>query len=301
MKGGAVRKDGGVFPIEVLDKPINFGGAPSRVLSVRDLTEQKKTEAEQKILRERIHRLEKMESLGRVVGGVAHDLNNILGISVGYSELLLDEISVDHPLRKDLQTIMDSSQKASDVVQNLLIMAGKSIVVNETLDLNKVVSDCLGSPEYAKLAMSHGNAHIELRLAQKPMVVSGSKIHIGKVIMNLLSNAVEAISGNGSITLIVEDRSIENPVSAFEEIMAGEYVVLTVSDTGKGISPDDMPLIFEPFYTTKHMGKRSSGLGLSTVWGVVKNHDGYIDVQSEQGKGATFILYFPKLTRISNI
>ena len=123
--------------------------------------------------------------------------------------------------------------------------------------------------------------------------IRGSPVHLGKTIMNLLSNAAEAITDPGEVTLVTENRYLDKPITGYDDIREGDYVVLRVSDNGKGISAEDLGKIFEPFYTKKVMGRSGTGLGLAVVWGTVKDHDGYIDVQSEEGRGSTFTIYFP--------
>jgi len=248
---------------------------------------------ERKMMADRLKRLETMEVLGKVAGGVAHDLNNVLGVMVGYSEVLMDQMDAHQPLRKSLQTIMDSGQRAAAIVQDLLIMTRRGVVIREPVNLNQIISHYLYSPEFINLAGFHEGIHLETDMESTLMNLSGSDIHLHRTIMNLVTNALEATPKDGSVTIKTENRYLDVPVYGYEEIGKGEYVVLSISDTGEGISPENIQHIFEPFYTTKQMRRGSSGLGLSVVWGVVKDHDGYVDVQSKEGEGTTFKLYFP--------
>jgi len=259
---------------------------------IRDNTERKKLE-------ERLSRAEKMEGLGRLAGGVAHDLNNVLGIMVGYSELLADRLPKDSPLRRYADNILQSSIRGAAIIQDLLTLARRGVIISEIVDLNKIVSNYLKTPEFERLKVEHPDLTIWTDLADGLMNVKGSPIHLGKTVMNLIHNATEAISDEGEITIKTENRYLDIPIRGYDTVKEGDYVVLSVKDTGRGISADELSKIFEPFYTRKAMGRSGTGLGLAVVWGTVKDHHGYIDVQSEEGQGSTFMLYFP-VTRVEN-
>jgi PAS domain S-box-containing protein len=248
---------------------------------------------ERQRLEERLRRAEKMEALGTLAGGVAHDLNNVLGVLVGYSELLLMEIPEGNTLRPHVSNIHRSSQRAAAIIQDLLALARRGVSVSEVLNLNQVISDYFKTPEFEKLKTYHPDVTFTTRLDRDLMNIKGAPVHLGKTVMNLLSNAAEAISGRGEVTVVTENRYLDRPVMGYDHIQEGDYVLLTVTDTGKGISPDDIRKIFEPFYTKKAMGRSGTGLGLAVVWGTMKDHQGYIDVQSEMGRGSSFTLYFP--------
>jgi len=253
---------------------------------IRDNTERKRLE-------ERLNRAEKMEGLGRLAGGVAHDLNNVLGVLVGYSELLLQKLSEDSPLRRYADTILQSSMKGAAIIQDLLTLARRGVSVSEIINLNRVVFAYLKSPEFETLKSYHGGVKIWTDLEDGLLNIKGSPIHLEKTLMNLVSNATEAISGRGEVTIRTENRYLDQPIRGYDDVQEGDYVVLTVSDSGRGIASQDVGKIFEPFYTKKVMGRSGTGLGLAVVWGTVKDHNGYIDVQSEEGGGTTFTLYFP--------
>jgi PAS domain S-box-containing protein len=259
----------------------------------QDITDRKRAEEERQRLEERLSRAEKMEALGTLAGGVAHDLNNVLGVLVGYSELLLMEILEGDPLRRHVSNILQSSQRAAAIIQDLLTLARRGVAVSEVVNLNDLISDHLKTPEFEKLKAYHPQVAFRTDLDKDLMNIKGSPVHLSKTIMNLLSNAAEAISDRGEVTILTENRYLDQPITGYEDIREGEYVVLGVSDNGKGISVGDIGKIFEPFYTKKVMGRSGTGLGLAVVWGTVKDHHGYIDVRSEEGKGSTFTLYFP--------
>ena len=259
----------------------------------RDINKQKQVEEERIKLETQLQQAQKMEAIGTLAGGVAHDLNNILGGLVSYPELLLLQLPEDSPLRKSILTIQKSGEKAAAVVQDLLTLARRGVVVTDVVSLNDVISEYLKSPEHENLQSFHPTVHIETHIEKDTLNILGSSIHLSKTIMNLISNAAEAMPEGGKLTVSTENRYIDRPISGYGNVKEGDYVAFTISDTGTGISPDDIAKIFEPFYTKKKMGRSGTGLGMAVVWGTVKDHNGYIDVQSTEGKGTTFTLYFP--------
>lgn len=258
-----------------------------------DITERKQAEEEKRILEERLHRAEKMESLGILAGGVAHDLNNVLGVVVGYSEMILDQVDKSSPLRRGLENIMSGGLKAAAIVEDLLTLAIRGVQGRSILNLNKIIADCQKSPEFANLSNHHPSVKIKIDLETDLPNTSGSSVHLGKTFYNLISNASEAMPKGGIVTIKTTNQYLDKPIQGYDQIREGDYVVLAVSDTGEGIPEADLKRIFEPFYTKKIMGRSGTGLGLAVVWGTVKDHNGYINVHSEEGKGSTFTLYFP--------
>ncbi|OPY84549.1 MAG: Blue-light-activated protein [Syntrophus sp. PtaU1.Bin208] len=262
------------------------GEAVAAIECIRDITEQKRIE-------ERLNRAEKMEALGTLAGGVAHDLNNVLGVLVGYSELLMETLPEGSLQKGYAQNILRSSERGAAIIQDLLTMARRGVSVAEVVNLNKVIVDYLDSPEHQKLTSYNQDIRIKTELADDLFNVKGSPIHLNKSIMNLISNAAEAISGTGTITIKTENRYLDYTINGYDHMREGDYVVLSVADTGGGIPEKDLGKIFEPFYTKKVMGRSGTGLGLAVVWGTVKDHHGFIDVKSEEDLGSTFTLYFP--------
>jgi len=252
-------------------------------------------ERDQKRITEQMLRSQKLESLGLLAGGVAHDLNNVLSGIVSYPELLLLELPQDSKYRKAIETIQESGNRAAAIVQDLLTMTRGVATTKKPLNLNKLVNEYLKSPEFKKLKSFHPAVAVRTRFDTDLFNINGSLIHIRKIIMNLVSNASEAIKGEGHVTISTANRYIDRPLKGYDDVKTGEYAILSVSDDGPGIASDDLQRIFEPFYTKKKMGKSGTGLGLSVVWNVVQDHEGYIDVKSD-GNGTTFDLYFP-LTR----
>lgn len=276
-------------------KPISENGKDfNEVLCIgNNITELKQAKEERRELEARLQRSQKMEALGTLAGGVAHDLNNILSGLVGYPELLLMDLPADSRLRKPLLTIQKSGEKAAQIVQDLLTLARRGVAVSEVVNLNRIITDYLESPEYTRLIEYHPAVKLARELAPDLLNVIGSPVHLSKTIMNLISNAAEAMPDGGTITVRTANQYVEHFIHGFDSIERGDYVVVTVSDTGIGIAPADRERIFEPFYSKKVMGRSGTGLGMAVVWGTVKDHRGYIDLQSEEGKGTAFTLYFP--------
>jgi len=287
--------DGSAIPVWRKEKAIyneknEFVGS---VIYNRDISSLKRAEEEKISLEARLQRARKMEAIGTLAGGVAHDLNNVLGGIVGYPELLMLQLPENSPLRKPLLTMQQSGQKAAAIVQDLLTLARRGVATEEVVNVNQIITEYLKSPEYEKLKLYHPNVHADANLEPNLAPVLGSPVHLSKTIMNLVSNAVEAMNNGGTVFITTENRSIKNPIKGFETIEEGDYAMVTVSDTGVGIPSGDIEKIFEPFYTKKVMGRSGTGLGMAVVWGTAKDHKGFIDVQSSEGKGTTFTLYFP--------
>ncbi len=258
-----------------------------------ELAERKRMEAERDLIQARLLQSQKMEALGTLAGGVAHDLNNVLGVLVGYSELLLEKIPDPSPLRRYVRNILQSGLRGGAIIQDLLTLARRGVAISEVVDLNRVITDYFKTPEFEMLRANHPEVRFRTDLAVSLRYIKGSPVHLGKTIMNLTSNAAEAITGRGEVVVRTENRRLDQPIRGYGEVRQGDYVVLTVSDDGQGIAEKDIGKIFEPFYTKKVMGRSGTGLGLAVVWGTVTDHAGYIDVQSEENRGSVFTLFFP--------
>jgi PAS domain S-box-containing protein len=290
----ALKKNGTEFPIELSLSAVKIKGKWNAIGIVRDISERRRAEEEKRKLEGRLQRARKMEDIGILAGGVAHDLNNVLSGIVSYPDLLLMQISQQSPLRTPILTIQDSGIKAAAIVQDLLALARRGVAAaDDVVNLNDIISEYLNSPEHEKVMLYHPEVHVETNLEGNLLNILGSPVHLSKTIMNLASNAAEAMPDGGKIFMSTENRYVDRLIRGYDHVKEGDYVILTVSDTGTGISSENMERIFEPFYTKKVMGRSGTGLGMSVVWGTVKDHKGYIDVQSTEGKGTTFRLYFP--------
>ncbi len=287
-----IRKDGDQVIVEVVTIPIEIGDVHMVLGIARDITERKAAAEALRESEEKLARSKKMESLGLLAGGVAHDLNNVLSGIVSYPELLLLDLPEDSRLRKPIETIQNSGQRAVDIVQDLLTVARGVAIPRQPLSINDLIESYLRSPEFQQIRQHYPSVTLKTALADDLFSVNGSPVHIGKVVMNLVSNAAEAIDGRGQVTMTTVNRYLDRPLRGYDDVAVGEYVVLAVSDDGPGISAEDLKRIFEPFYTKKVMGRSGTGLGLAVVWNIMLDHKGYIDVLTGE-KGTTFELYFP--------
>ena len=279
------KKDGTVFPTEITATILKYQGKDAHIAAIRDITERKRLE-------DQLQRSQRMESLGLLAGGVAHDLNNVLSGIINYPELLLMNLPKESKLRGPIEKMQQTGYRAAAIVEDLLTIARGVATNKEPLDINQIINDYLNSPECAKLRFYNPDAKIRTRLDTGLFKIKASPIHIRKVIMNLVANAAEAIEGSGTITISTMNRYLDEPLKGYNDVAVDEYVVVNISDDGSGISAEDLARIFEPFFTKKTLGRSGTGLGLSVVWNVVQEHKGYIDVKSNQ-EGTTFELYFP--------
>ena len=263
-----------------------------------EIRERKAAEESQGRLEARLQRAQKMEAIGTLAGGVAHDLNNILAGIVSYPDLLLMQLPPDSPLQNPIKTIRESGRKAAAIVQDLLTLARRGVAATQVVNLNDVVQEYLQSPECRKLCEQHPGIRLNSDLEAELLNIIGSPVHLDKAIMNLVGNGIEAMPGGGVLSVATQNRHLEKAVAGFENVPPGDYVVLTIADSGTGIEAEDVERIFEPFYTKKIMGKSGTGLGMAVVWGTVKDHRGYIDVDTTVGGGTTFTLYFPVTRRL---
>ncbi len=279
-------RDGTVRTVEVWGS--RFGN--KNLMLLHDLTEHKKAEEEKEKLQSQLVQAQKMESVGRLAGGVAHDFNNMLGVILGHTEMAMEQIGSGHPLYYDLQEVQKAAERSADITRQLLGFARKQTVAPKVLDLNRAVEGAL--------KMLRRLIGEDVQLSWKPgRNVGEVKIdptQLDQILANLCLNARDAIADVGKIT-------IETGSVCFEEanrqehadFAPGEYNLLSVSDTGCGMDQDTMARIFEPFFTTKGVGK-GTGLGLATVYGIVKQNNGLLNVYSEPGMGTTFKIYLPR-------
>lgn len=244
-------------------------------------------------LEQQLVRSRKMEALGVLAGGVAHDLNNVLSAVVGYPDFILANLPATDPNRRYIEKIQASGIKAADIVQDLLTLARRGVVQQVVLDLNAVIEQYLASPEHIKLRTGHPDVRVEVSLAPDLLLLKGSPVHLQKTVMNLVVNAAEAQPNGGVIHIGTENRYIDMPLRGYDRIEEGDYVVLTVADEGIGIPESDLEQIFEPFFSKKTLGRSGTGLGMAVVWGAVQDHLGYITVSTAEDRGTLFELYFP--------
>jgi signal transduction histidine kinase/ActR/RegA family two-component response regulator len=277
---------------------VKDGKIIGRVWSFTDGTERKKADDARLELAEKLERAQRMESLGILAGGVAHDLNNILSPILGYSELLLRALPNDSKIAPKLRKIADSAENASAVIQDLLTLARRGRYEMKLLDFNDVITGYLQTASFESLKQRYPQTIVRTGLSPEIGIMLGSEMHLGKVVMNLITNAFEAMPTGGTLDIKTERSYITCLQSGYQNINEGDYIILRIKDTGYGIAEEDIKKIFEPYFSKKKMGLSGSGLGLSIVYGIVKDHKGYHDVLSQLGMGTEFILYFPASSEI---
>lgn len=287
-----IRRDDGTIPTEIQANLVEYDGKPAIISVARDVTDRKRGEAEKEVLEAKLRRLKKMKAIGLMAGGVAHDLNNILSGIISYPELLLMQLPEKSELRESVIAIQQSGLRAAAVVDDLLTVARGVASTKKIANLNTLIIEYLNSPEYRELSKLHPFISFNKELAPDLLNISCSAVHITKCLMNLVTNAAEAIDRVGRIIVATRNQYIDKPVSSKEFMDKGEYVVLCITDTGSGISNHDLEHIFEPFYSKKVMGRSGTGLGLAVVWNTMQDHNGTITVNSNDS-GTTFELYFP--------
>lgn len=284
-----LRKDNSTFPLLVHGKSVLFDNRSITALAMLDLTDKKQENAQRQLLEDKLQRSLQMESIGLMAGGVAHDLNNILSGVITYPELLLLSLDKDSELRKPLEQIRKSGQKAADVVSDLLTVARGIAMVFSPVNINNLIEAYLCSAEFTLLREKRPGLDIITELAENLHEIAGSETHISKVTMNLITNSAEAVGDHGTITVSTTTQQINDKRNGLE---IGEYIIVRVSDNGKGIKKGDIEKIFEPFYSRKVQGRSGTGLGLAIVWNTMLDHKGKVTVSSDE-QGTTFTLYFP--------
>ena len=286
----ACRRDHQEVPIELSLSGVLFSDGWHAIGIVRDVTERKRAEAEREKLQAQLTQAQKMESVGRLAGGVAHDFNNMLQAILGNVELALQTTPTINAVRENLEEIRESAQRSADLTRQLLAFARKQTIAPKVLDLNESVESAL------KLLRRLIGEAIDLvwlpgrRLGPVKM----DPAQVGQVLANLCVNARDAIAGVGKITIETAGVTIhETDLAGHPDAEAGDYVRLAVSDTGCGMDQETLASLFEPFFTTKDVG-RGTGLGLATVLGIVQQNHGFVRVTSEPNRGTTFHLYLPR-------
>lgn len=267
-------------------------GEEAMVAVLTDVTNLRKAEKEKEQLESQLYQSQKLESIGRLAGGVAHDFNNMLNVIIGYAELALDKVTPDDPLNKDLQEINSAGQRAAEITRQLLAFARRQTFSPKVLDLNETVENML------KMLRRLIGEDIDLLWRPKPGLwsVNMDPSQLDQILANLCVNARDAIEGVGKVTIETDNVSFDEAYCADHAgFVPGEYVLLAVSDDGHGMDKETLGNLFEPFFTTKKVGE-GTGLGLSTVYGIVRQNEGFINVYSKPDKGATFKIYLPRHT-----
>jgi len=284
------RRDGSTYPVEVNAGRVYFDGEDMMLAIVRDISKRKQTEKERETLQEQLTQAQKMESVGRLAGGVAHDFNNMLGVIIGHTELAVDQVKPTSPAHGDLIEIRKAAQRSADLTRQLLAFARQQTSSPQVIDLNKRI----GKMQSMIRRLIGEDIHLAFVPEENLHPVRIDPSQVDQILANLCVNSRDAIKGIGKIVIETQNVVLDDEYCAHHAgCTAGNYVMLAVSDNGCGIEKQNFKNLFEPFYTTKKIGE-GTGLGLSTVYGIVKQNSGYIEVYSEPGQGATFKIYFPQ-------
>ena len=288
-----VRSGAGTRYVSTRSTPIP--DSPLMISLVWDVTDQKQADEQRQQLQSQLAQARKMESIGRLAGGVAHDFNNVVSIILGYAQLALSRTEPDDELHQDLKEIETAALRSAELTRQLLAFARRQPAAPKVMDLNETLNALSG--------MLHRLVGENIELAWHPYPdlwpVKIDPSQIDQIIMNLCMNAKDAIDRTGRITLSVENMTLDNRIWMGDEpCEPGDYVRITVQDNGSGMDEKTLAKVFDPFFTTKAMG-RGTGLGLAMVYGIVKQNQGYITVSSEPGKGCVFSVHLPRCVPLS--
>jgi two-component system, cell cycle sensor histidine kinase and response regulator CckA len=279
------RKDGSSITVRISGRAVSSADEPADVLEAiaEDVTDRR-------ALEDQFRQAQKMEAVGRLAGGVAHDFNNLLMVISGYAEVILAKLEFEHPLRDKASAIQQASDRATTLTRQLLAFSRKQLLELKVVDVNAIVADM----ERLLRPLIGENVELAAKLAPDAGYIRADAGQLEQVLMNLVVNAKDAMSSGGKLTIQTQNLVLDENHRGQTFIRPGNYVMLSVSDTGMGMDKETQSRIFEPFFTTKEKGK-GTGLGLSTVYGIVKQSGGYVMVQSEEGRGTTFHIYLPRV------
>jgi len=287
------RKDGEIIEILLCSSPINSSDLVAGVtFTALDISELKRAEAERENLQAQLLQAQKIESIGRLAGGVAHDFNNMLTVILGHAELAIKNFEQSDPVHDNLEIIIEAAYRSADLVRQLLAFARKQTVEPKILELNDYIANLL------PMLMSLINENIDLvwKPGAELWLIRIDPSQVDQLVANLCVNARDAIDGVGKVTIETENVTFDTGYCAVHTgFIPGEYVQLCVSDDGAGIDKEVLEHIFEPFFTTKETG-RGTGLGLAGVYGIVRQNNGFVNVYSEPGKGSSFKIYLPRFS-----
>ena len=286
-----VRKDGEKVEVESSHVVVQIPGRDPELFCIDvDLTGRKRAEEARESLQNQLNQAQKMESVGRLAGGVAHDFNNMLGVILGFTELSLDSVPPGHPLHDGLMEIRKAAERSADLTRQLLAFARKQTITPKVLDLNETVEGMLKMLR----RLIGENITLTWRPCREVTLLKVDPSQIDQILVNLCVNSCDAIEGNGEVHIETSVVSFGKDVCAQHAgFLPGDFVCMQVGDTGCGMDSETMKYIFEPFFTTKKVGE-GTGLGLATVYGIVRQNNGFLDVDSEKGRGTTFRIYLPR-------
>ena len=289
-----IRKNGTRIPIEVKSQFMQYLNRKVRVCAMRDISERVRAEEEKLMLQLKLAKAQKLRALGLMAGSVAHDLNNILTGIVSYPDLLLSQMTETDRYYPSIKKIQEAGQRASAVVSDLVSIARGRLPKTSVENINDIILSHLSSLEHTERQANYPGVVIQTQLQKDLFNTYCSPQHIHKILLNLIGNALDALHDDGVIKITTTNCHLSKPIAIGEQtvLTAGEYIKLSVADNGPGIDEKDKDHIFDPFYSTKKMGKSGTGLGLSIVWNTVQEHSGWVEVKDNQ-PGVRFEIYLP--------
>jgi two-component system cell cycle sensor histidine kinase/response regulator CckA len=287
----ALHKTGRAIPVEILLRPVHGSKNPHFIGVVRDLTERRKAEEEIQQVQEALRQSQKMKAVGQLSAGLAHDFNNLLAVIIGFSDLLLQQFpEQDATWRRKVEEIKKAGKRAAELTSQLLAFARQQVLQPKALGLNDVVSESCRMLD----GLLGKDIELVLNLDPRPGQILADTHQVEQVIINLALNARDAMPKGGKLSIATANIEVDEPEAQRRFPMAaGSYVLIVVSDTGVGMDKGTQARLFEPFFTTKELGQ-GTGLGLASVYGIVKQSGGFIWVESEPGRGTSFAIYFPR-------
>jgi two-component system cell cycle sensor histidine kinase/response regulator CckA len=283
------KKDGSIINVEITERALNVTGTKYRLAIIKDITERNRAEKEKEKLQTQLFQSKNMEAVGQLAGSLAHDFNNILTSLIGYGSLLKMEIPEDSPLRLYVEEILFSAEKAANLTQSLLALSRKQTISLKSCNLNEIIIDL--EKLLKRLLME--DIELKINITEKKLIIMADLAQIDQVIINLSTNARDAMPNGGTLTIETNLLNLDAEfINEHKNGRPGEYALLSISDTGTGMDNTIKEKIFDPFFTTKEIGQ-GSGLGLSIVHGIIKQHNGFISVESKINYGTTVNIYLP--------